>query len=57
MIAGGLKNKIDSLWEIFWTGGYYARYSASKYFALFKIPTPLMLDKIVTAIEGIYEMM
>lgn len=25
--------------------------------AIFKIPTPLMLDKIVTAIDGIYEMM
>ena len=25
--------------------------------AIFKIPTPLMLDKIVTAMDGIYEQM
>lgn len=146
MITGELKNKIDSLWEIFWTGGLtnpldvieqmtylmfirdlddsdnlhakeaamlglpyksifagevqvgertidgsqmkwsvfhdfpagkmyamvqewvfpfiknlhgdkesaYAKYMSD---AIFKIPTPLMLDKIVTAMDGIYEQM
>ena len=146
MITGELKNKIDSLWEIFWTGGLtnpldvieqmtylmfihdldeadnlhakeaamlglpyrsifekdvqigertidgsqlkwsvfhdfpaskmystvqewvfpfikdlhgdkesaYSRYMSD---AIFKIPTPLMLDKIVTAMDGIYEQM
>jgi len=146
MITGDLKNKIDSLWEIFWTGGltnpldvieqmtylmfihdlddsdnlrakessmlglpYESIFSKevtvggrvvegnllkwsvfhdfpaakmystvadwvfpfiknlhgdkesaySKYMgdAIFKIPTPLMLDKIVTAMDGIYEQM
>ena len=146
MITGELKNKIDSLWEIFWTGGLtnpldvieqmtymmfihdlddadnlHAKESAmlglpyqsifanevqigertidgsqlkwsvfhdfpagkmystvqewvfpfiknlhgnkdsaySKYMgdAIFKVPTPLMLDKIVTAMDGIYEQM
>ena len=146
MITGELKNKIDSLWEIFWTGGLtnpldvieqmtymmfihdlddadnlHAKESAmlglpyqsifakevqigertidgsqlkwsvfhdfpavkmystvqewvfpfiknlhgnkdsaySKYMgdAIFKIPTPLMLDKVVTAMDGIYEQM
>lgn len=81
MITGELKNKIDGLWEIFWTGGLtnpldvieqmtylmfirdlddadnlhikestYAKYMGD---AIFKIPTPLMLDKIVTAMDEI----
>lgn len=111
MITGELKNKIDSLWEIFWTGGLtnksifdgkiqigsreiegsqlkwsvfhdfpagqmyavvqelvfpfiknlhgdkesaYAKYMGD---AIFKIPTPLMLDKIVTSMDSIYEQM
>lgn len=111
VITGELKNKIDSLWEIFWTGGLtnksifdgkiqigsreiegsqlkrsvfhdfpagqmyavvqelvfpfiknlhgdkesaYAKYMGD---AIFKIPTPLMLDKIVTFMDSIYEQM
>lgn len=136
MITGELKNKINALWEIFWTGGItnpldvveqmtylmfihdldetdsrkakesvmlglphqsifaadsqlkwsvfhdfpaekmyavmqeqvfpfiknlhgdkasaYAKYMDD---AIFKIPTPLMLDKVVTALDGIYEQM
>ena len=32
----------------------YSRYMSD---AIFKVPTPLMLDKIVTAMDGIYEQM
>ena len=30
MITGELKNKIDSFWEIFWTGGIYQKSGSSK---------------------------
>lgn len=32
----------------------YSKYMGD---AIFKVPTPLMLDKIVTAMDGIYEQM
>lgn len=35
-------------------GSAYAKYMDD---AIFKIPTPLMLDKVVTALDGIYEQM
>ena len=134
MVTGELKSKIDSLWEIFWTGGLtnpldvieqmtylmfihdlddsdnlrakeaamlglpyrtvdgsqlkwsvFHDFPAAKMYstvqewvfpfiknlhgdkesayskymgdAIFKVPTPLMLDKIVTAMDGIYEQM
>ena len=82
MLTGELRNKIDRLWETFWTGGItdpldvveqmtylmfihdldetddlrakesaYAKYMGD---AIFKIPIPLMLEKIVTAMDEIY---
>ena len=84
MITGELKNKVDRIWETFWTGGItnsldvieqftyllfikqlngvfpfiknlhqdgdsaYARYMGD---AIFKIPTPAMLTKIVDGID------
>ena len=70
MITGELKNRIDSLWEIFWTGGltnpldvieqmnlHANKDSAfSKYMddVIFKLRTPLMLSKLATELREGY---
>ena len=68
MITGELKNKIDGLWDIFAAGGLvnplevieqitYLMFIHDLDDAIFKLPTPMVLSKLMDSLNEIYKMM
>ena len=55
MITGELRNKIDRIWETFWTGGITAPLEVIEKFTYLKVEVQKSLDETQTLFESLMQ--
>ena len=55
MITGELRNKIDRLWETFWTGGITNPLAVIEQFTYLKVEVQKSLDETQTLFESLMQ--
>lgn len=55
MITGELRNKVDRIWETFWTGGITNPLDVIEQFTYLKVEVPKSLDETQTLFESLMQ--